>query len=130
VSEILRCANCGELADCLGSYENNHSWAYACNSCCGHGNEDGCCFPLSDIPARYQAKLDRIAELEAAHVVSEADKRVAEELREKFIAFAIAVVDAEGYCPDINEPDIDREVNARLEGRLAGARGKHETCTG
>lgn len=49
------CANCGNPAACLGSYETNDAWAYACGDCCAHGNEDGCCFPLAEVPARYLA---------------------------------------------------------------------------
>lgn len=39
------CANCGKPATCYGAYEDqNH--AYACDDCCGHGNEDGHCYPI------------------------------------------------------------------------------------
>lgn len=59
-----KCSHCGKLAACLGSYESNDAWGYACSECCGHGNEDGCCFPLADIPARYQRLVTRLAALE------------------------------------------------------------------
>lgn len=42
----LKCAECGAPPACYGSYEDSVSWAYACNECCGHGNEDGHCEPL------------------------------------------------------------------------------------
>jgi hypothetical protein len=56
-----KCVMCGKLAACLGSYESDDCWEYSCNECCGHGNEDGVCFPLSEIPARYQGLLTRLA---------------------------------------------------------------------
>lgn len=37
------CAVCGEPAACLGAYEGSKEYEYACNACCGHGNEDGHC---------------------------------------------------------------------------------------
>jgi hypothetical protein len=41
------CAHCGEPATCFGSYEDELRPAYACDDCCGHGNEDGHCEPVS-----------------------------------------------------------------------------------
>lgn len=41
-----RCGVCGALAACFGSYEGERE-SYACNNCCGHGNEDGHCVALS-----------------------------------------------------------------------------------
>ena len=71
-----KCANCGKPAACMGSYENDESWAYACDDCCAHGCEDGRCYPLEEIPQRYQKRgqqaererdtaLARVKELEA-----------------------------------------------------------------
>lgn len=38
------CNGCGSAdVTCYGSYEDEVSWAYACDNCCGHGNEDGQC---------------------------------------------------------------------------------------
>lgn len=50
-----RCA-CGRIAYCIGSYE---MWemAYACDACCAHGNEDGRCWPLADLPTTLNAVL-------------------------------------------------------------------------
>lgn len=61
-----RCADCGEPAACMGCYEMADAWDYACNECCGHGCEDGECFALSDLPARYGALLTRLEALEEA----------------------------------------------------------------
>lgn len=36
------CEYCGEPATCFGAYEGSAP-AYACDECCGHGNEDGRC---------------------------------------------------------------------------------------
>lgn len=41
------CSMCGERATCLGSYEGEEK-SYGCDTCCGHGNEDGECCPLPD----------------------------------------------------------------------------------
>lgn len=41
-----RCGSCGAPATCRGSYEGDLS-SYACDGCCGHGNEDGVCVAVS-----------------------------------------------------------------------------------
>ena len=41
------CAICGKPATCLGSYEGAATDEYACDDCCGHGNEDGHCSPVT-----------------------------------------------------------------------------------
>lgn len=41
------CDRCGQLATCLGAYEGTEIPDYACDNCCGHGNEDGWCRPIS-----------------------------------------------------------------------------------
>jgi hypothetical protein len=42
------CATCGKPATCYGVYEDPSApAAYACDDCCGHGNEDGHCEPVS-----------------------------------------------------------------------------------
>jgi hypothetical protein len=61
-----KCAVCGKPASCMGAYESDDCWDYSCDECCGHGNEDGSCFPLSEIPARYHGLLTRQAALEEA----------------------------------------------------------------
>jgi hypothetical protein len=44
------CRQCGVAdATCLGAYEGASEKSYACNGCCGHGNEDGRCEPLVDL---------------------------------------------------------------------------------
>lgn len=43
------CEGCGNPATCVGEYETcNEEVAFACDHCCGHGNEDGWCKPLED----------------------------------------------------------------------------------
>ena len=44
-----KCAHCGKPATCLGSYERPDAWGYACDDCCGHGNEHGTCGPVTDV---------------------------------------------------------------------------------
>lgn len=49
---IPKCSRCGKPAACLGSYESpDNPYEYACDECCGHGNEDGHCEQLDRIPA-------------------------------------------------------------------------------
>lgn len=43
----IKCAFCGQLATCFGAYGGASEKTYACDKCCGHGNEDGHCFPLA-----------------------------------------------------------------------------------
>lgn len=44
------CAVCGTPATCFGEYEtcDGTSAGYACDTCCGHGNEDGWCEALPE----------------------------------------------------------------------------------
>lgn len=41
------CAYCGKPATCLGAYDMETDAKYACDDCCGHGNEDGWCKPIN-----------------------------------------------------------------------------------
>lgn len=52
-----KCAHCDAPATCLGSYEMS-PWEFACSGCCGHGNEDGKCVRLEEIPELYRRKLE------------------------------------------------------------------------
>ena len=52
----LCCSYCGKPASCIGKADDGHGWAYACDECCGHGNEDSCCYPLSRIPAEWNRR--------------------------------------------------------------------------
>ena len=41
------CGTCGTAeASCFGSYEGHERPNFSCDTCCGHGNEDGWCEPL------------------------------------------------------------------------------------
>lgn len=42
------CVGCGAPATCFGSYETELTPGYACDGCCGHGNENGCCEPVGE----------------------------------------------------------------------------------
>ena len=42
-----RCAICLSPAACVGAYEGAQEEAPACDTCCGHGNEDGYCRPIA-----------------------------------------------------------------------------------
>lgn len=56
-----RCAICGQPATCLGQYDGADNPAYACDQCCGHGNEDGRCHllptPTPERDARLQCRI-------------------------------------------------------------------------
>lgn len=43
------CAHCGGPATCFGAYEDGLSPGYACDTCCGHGCEDGHCDQLEGV---------------------------------------------------------------------------------
>ena len=45
-----KCAACGALASCVGSYEGERE-SHACDDCCGHGSEDGHCTPVNHADA-------------------------------------------------------------------------------
>jgi hypothetical protein len=47
--EASACAICGKPATCRGAYEGEQEPQLACDSCCGHGNEDGRCEPLREM---------------------------------------------------------------------------------
>ncbi len=50
-----KCETCKkELAACIGAYESvvKESIAFACDKCCGHGNEDGWCDRLPGVTPR------------------------------------------------------------------------------
>ena len=60
------CAQCTQRpAVCFGAYEGgepNAGPAPACDACCGHGNEDGWCLPIADLPG-WAATVEHNAEL-------------------------------------------------------------------
>ena len=41
------CAFCDKPATCFGAYEGYEDAERACDECCGHGNEDGRCWPIT-----------------------------------------------------------------------------------
>lgn len=46
ITENPRCAICGTPATCFGRYEDAPQADFACDTCCGHGCEDGHCDKL------------------------------------------------------------------------------------
>lgn len=43
------CGHCQvRLATCFGRYDNMEEADFACDECCGHGNEDGRCVHIRD----------------------------------------------------------------------------------
>src|SRR5687768_4633652 len=45
------CESCGAPATCYGKYEGVSG--YGCDTCCGHGNEDGFCDPVTPFPEGF-----------------------------------------------------------------------------
>lgn len=48
VVPVCEHCDCGKPATCIGRYETMTEPAYACDECCGHGCEDGECYPLDE----------------------------------------------------------------------------------
>ena len=76
-----RCSICSKLATCQGAYEDESNWGFGCNSCCGHGNEDGHCEPvnLSQLVERLGYLSPQLDEVENELRLARADN---EKLRE------------------------------------------------
>lgn len=53
---------CSNLAACFGTAEGNAP-SLACDECCGHGNEDGWCWPLADLAMRLSEQIEISARL-------------------------------------------------------------------
>jgi hypothetical protein len=53
------CFVCGEPASCIGKYAEDDVEDFACDHCCGHGNEDGHCRPIDTVVARWHDEDDR-----------------------------------------------------------------------
>jgi len=48
-ANVQMCDHCGERpAACFGAYEGVEEGSFACDVCCGHGNEDGWCEPVGE----------------------------------------------------------------------------------
>ena len=50
--EMNSCPHCGDPATCFGEYEtcDGTGFGFGCDTCCGHGNEDGWCRPIAELP--------------------------------------------------------------------------------
>jgi hypothetical protein len=66
----LKCAHCDKAAVCFGIYENPQDpVAFACGSCCGHGNEDGWCRPIEQL-ADWATSILRNTEVLSGRVIA------------------------------------------------------------
>ncbi len=72
---------CGKPATCWGSYEGHGKPEFACDDCCGHGNEDGWCVPATVAAIADHAEV-LIGDLERA----EAERDKALELVDEMVA--------------------------------------------
>ncbi len=61
-AKTIKCAHCAEKrpAICFGCYEDCDldPIEFACDECCGHGNEDGWCSPLEDLASHMTTQRD------------------------------------------------------------------------
>ena len=48
----MKCSYCDNEAVCVGRYESTTTFEPACDTCCGHGCEDGVCYPIDSNEAR------------------------------------------------------------------------------
>lgn len=101
-----RCSHCQQPAACFGRYEGARH-GFACDGCCGHGNEDGWCVQLSDLGARWDAVEARAEAAEAALATAEAK-----------------LADLERTIADLSHPNI-RGAQARVRGDVIAALEKH-----
>lgn len=64
---VLPSCACGAVATCFGLYESDEEedWAYACDACCGHGNEDGTCESIADLGSLWRVASVRLSNLES-----------------------------------------------------------------
>ena len=84
------CAACGELATCFGVYEEAEEdpevaglfkavggVQFACDACCGHGNEDGWCEPVPRATKRSEGQVSEfhVLVVEIGCVVKHPDAR-------------------------------------------------------
>lgn len=83
----ILCADCGEPASCVGSYEGRPS-SPACDRCCGHGNEDGRCEPLNKSAPTPAAPLPGATKAKARLEIERMDgsREVMEWARETLLA--------------------------------------------
>ena len=80
-NERLKCSTCGKEAACIGRYEGNVEFTAACDTCCGHGNEDGECFQLVNEDGEYLTLAEMLGYLnksEKQSAATEADREAAE----------------------------------------------------
>lgn len=65
--QLLKCRTCDRAATCIGQYEGHGGYAPSCDSCCGHGNEDGWCRPVAEAIAEMSRWILESEEREARH---------------------------------------------------------------
>lgn len=89
------CAHCGErIAVCVGAYEDSDV-ALACGECCGHGNEDGWCSPIAELPRVLERLSDQNRFNRARDELrARQDNRLARRVRE------LLEHQVEGFCKE------------------------------
>jgi hypothetical protein len=145
-ARAIKCGHCEhEAATCFGSYEDDDNWAFACDTCCGHGNEDGHCIPLAElgterlVPRPYavepkserDAALARVGELETS-LWNAASALVAERAAHEALRARVGEVEEENRVLREDGHRLRRieasrgEVIAGLEAALAAGHAAHE----
>ncbi len=76
------CDFCGATATCLGAYESDENLGFACDTCCGHGNEDGWCVRIGVNASHAENRRLRKALREIGHdcMVSTSEAEVLDEI--------------------------------------------------
>lgn len=73
----IKCHVCGKPASCIGAYEGTSLFEPACDACCGHGNEDGACKPITEWiewAAKNLVELEASVDAAAARVEAEQEQ--------------------------------------------------------
>ena len=91
-----RCAHCDKPATCFGSYEDSVSWGYACDECCGHGCEDGQCFPIAEIGVEFQKQAVALEKMDEDLLATTERAEQAERERDEARALCVAETMFEG----------------------------------
>ena len=133
----LCCYYCGKPASCIGKADDGHGWAYACDECCGHGNEDSCCYPLSRIPAEWnrrdevEEKAEKEEDAARARHVREAVEGVSDErftALEQALLLAVTIRLASRQIPE-SAASADTVARSAIRAALLDALGGTDTTT-
>ena len=124
------CYACGAPATCIGRYEAQAADQHACDTCCGHGNEDGHCVP---VPCAVQpVAFEFAAHLDAVHL-REVPRRFwpVHEIQGEFGEALRRIADDYGACPSCYRSSTFRKIRDERGSIVGGVCGqcRHECST-